>query len=71
MSFYKNNPKDKVWWQTPKNVGEHIFSFDQKVTFNLFSDYPWKMSKEQVEIFDKENPFWADFFRDRKEGYNG
>jgi len=28
----------------------------------LFEDYPKKFTKEEKELFDKENPFWADFF---------
>lgn len=40
-------------------------SFDKKTIFNIFADYPHKLTKEQKEIFDKENPYWADFFRDR------
>lgn len=26
----------------------------------------WKETKEQKHIFDKENPFWAEYFKDRK-----
>ena len=37
----------------------------KKTTFNMFADYPHKLNAEQKAIFDKENPFWADFFRDR------
>jgi hypothetical protein len=32
----------------------------------MFQDYPHKLTKKQREIFDKENPYWADFFKDRK-----
>lgn len=64
--FYKDNPTDKVWWyRDPNNKGWIRFSFDQKHIFFLFRDYPWKLTKEEKEIFDKENPFWADFFKDR------
>ncbi len=66
--FYKENPTDKVWWVSNIDTfGEHLFSFDKKVIFNLFRDYPNKLTKEQKEIFDKENPYWANFFKWRTE----
>lgn len=66
-SWYKNNESDTVWWKdTPDTVGEWVFSFDKKQEFNLFADYPHNLNAEQLEIFDKENPDWADFFKDRK-----
>lgn len=66
MDFYKNNPTDKIGWQeTPDDVGLFLFSFDRVKVYNLFQDFPEKLSKEEVEIFCKENPFWANFFNDR------
>lgn len=65
--FYKNEPTDAIWWiNTSDEKGVWEFSFDKKVVFNLFSDYPHKLTAEQKEIFDRENPFWADFFSDRQ-----
>ena len=66
--FYKENPNDKIWWldNVDETTGEFIFSFDRKKTYNLFADYPHNMTAEEVRIFDAENPFWADFFKDRK-----
>nr|DAN49778.1 MAG TPA: hypothetical protein [Caudoviricetes sp.] len=65
--FYKNKETDKIYWvYNLDRVGERLFTFDKKVIFNLFADYPHKLSKEQKQIFDKENPEWADFFKDRK-----
>lgn len=64
--WYKNNSKDKIWWKnTPDTYGIWIFSFDKKKEFNMFADYPNKLTPEQKEIFDKENPQWAEFFKDR------
>ena len=54
--FFKNNPDDKIWW---------LFSFDKKHIFNMFRDYPHELTDEQKKIFDEENPYWADFFKDR------
>lgn len=64
--FYKKNENDVVWWvDNIDKVGEHLFSFDKKKIYNLFSDYPHNLSKEEVEIFNKENPYWSDFFKYR------
>lgn len=68
-TWYKNEKTDKIWWkETPDSVGEWIFSFDKKIEFNMFSDYPHKLTPEQIQLFDKENPEWAKFFEDRKKG---
>lgn len=68
-TWYKDDDKNKIWWlDDPEVIGEFVFSFDKKVTFNLFADYPDKLTKKQKELFDKENPFWANYFKDRKEG---
>lgn len=67
LEFYKKNDDDKIWWINNKEqVGEHLFTFDKKTIFNLFKDYPYKLTSEEKEIFDKENPYWADYFKDRK-----
>lgn len=64
--FYKNNPNDKMWWIfLPRQKGIHLFSFDKITVFNLFADYPYKLTPEQKAIFDQENPYWADYFSDR------
>lgn len=67
MEFYKNNENDKIYWvDNTEIIGEHLFSFDKKTVFNLFEDYPYKLTNEQKRIFDEENPEWADFFKDTK-----
>lgn len=68
--FIKRNPSDRIWWLiNTETKGEFIFSFNRKKLYNMFSDYPHKLSKKEKLIFDKENPYWADFFSDRT--YNG
>ena len=64
--FYKNKPTDTIWWAESEHVGEHLFTFDKKRIFNLFAEYPWKLSIKEKAIFDKENPEWAEYFKDRK-----
>jgi hypothetical protein len=66
-NFYKNNPDDKIWWvDNPDEKGVWEFSFDKKTVFNMFQDYPWKLTQEQKSTFDRENPYWAEFFQDRQ-----
>ena len=63
--FQKNNEYDNIWWIRPNDLGNFEFTFDREHIFNLFRDYPWQLTAEQKAIFDRENPFWADFFADR------
>ena len=66
-NWYKNNKTDNIWWKdTPDNVGEWVFSFDKEKEYNMFEDYPHNLTPEEIKIFDKENPEWADFFKNRK-----
>lgn len=65
-NFYKEQDSDKVYWIASDHIGEHMFSFDKKIIYNLFADYPNNLTEEQVEIFDKENPYWANFFNSKK-----
>lgn len=63
IDFYKNDKNDKVWWtEKVDSYGEILFSFDKKKIYNLFTDYPEKLSQEELEIFNKENPYWVKFF---------
>ncbi len=65
--FYKENPADVIWWvDTSDRTGEFLFSFDKIKVYNLFADYPHNLSPEEKEIFDKENPYWKNFFSDRQ-----
>lgn len=66
-NLYKNNPSDKIWWvDNVEDRGIWLFTFDREKTYNLFADYPHKLTASEKRIFDKENPFWADYFKDRK-----
>ena len=61
MNFYKNDEKDQIWIvDTLGSKGEFLFSFDKKSIFNFFTDYPDKLSDEQIEIFKKEQPMLAE-----------
>ena len=66
LKFHKNNETDTIYWVNKTDtIGEHLFTFDKKKIYNLFEDYPYNLTKEQKEIFDKENPYWKEFFKDR------
>ena len=67
FEFYKENEDDKIWWVDYfDQTGLHAVSFDKKTILFLFEDYPHNFSKEQKALFDKENPYWVNFFRKRK-----
>lgn len=66
VEFYKNKENDTIFWiDNVDNIGERLFTFDKKKIYNLFADYPHNLTKEEKELFDKENPYWRDFFADR------
>lgn len=54
------------WLPKTEVLGERLFTFDGEQIFNLFRDYPHALTPEQKRLFDEANPFWANFFRDRK-----
>ncbi len=62
--WYRNSKDDKIWWHDlgTDALQPDVFSFDKKKKYNPYSDYPQNLTKDQKEIFDKENPFWAGAF---------
>jgi hypothetical protein len=68
ITFYHQHEGDQIWWgEKPDQLdGEYLFSFDRVTVFDLFADYPWSLTEEQRRIFDRENPEWRDFFKNRK-----
>lgn len=64
--YYKNNETDVIWWvDDVERVGIWEFTFDKKKIYNLFQDYPQELTSREKKIFDAENPYWAEFFKDR------
>ena len=64
--WYHEEDGQQIWWRDDlSRKGLFLFSFDKNTTYNLFEDYPDKLTEEQRKLFDKENPYWADFFKDR------
>ncbi len=65
--MYDNIELKFSWVKNSEVVGERLFTFDGEQIFNLFRDYPHALTPEQKRLFDEANPFWANFFRDRKD----
>lgn len=66
IDFVKNNKGDVIFWlDNVESKGEFLFTFDKKKIYNLFADYPHNLTVDEKAIFDKENPYWRDFFLDR------
>ena len=63
--FYKEHKTSKIYWKKGDSIGQLLISFDKKKVYNLWQDYPQNMSKEEIEIFNKEEPYWAVFFSNR------
>lgn len=67
IDLYKNKSSDEIFWvDNPESKGEFLFTFNKKKIYNLFADYPHKLSAQEKGVFDKENPYWVEFFKDRK-----
>ena len=65
--FYKKKDNDKIWSvEEIGYIGKLLYSFDKKNIYNLWTDYPQNFTKEEKEIFDKENPYWKNFFKNKK-----
>lgn len=66
LDLYKNEPTDTIFWiDNPDTKGEFLFTFDKKKVYNLFADYPHKLTDKEKAIFDRENPYWVEFFKGR------
>lgn len=59
--WHKNENSDVIWWTAPiDQKGNILFTFDKKTVFDFYSDYPDKLTAEQIKIFKKENPTLAE-----------
>lgn len=64
--WYKSEKGENVLWAYPIGCrGVDIFTFDKKTIYYMWEDYPHTLTPEQKAIFDRENPYWADFFKGR------
>ena len=56
-----------VWWLDNKDAEDkYVFSFDKKTKYNIYKDYPFALTTEQKAIFDRENPKWRDFLKEKR-----
>lgn len=70
-NFFKQNDTDLIWWvDNHEQKGKRLFSFDRKKVYSLFKDYPNNLTTEEKDIFDRENPYWRDFFKKRVNNTN-
>lgn len=62
MTFYKYKKSDVIEWaDEPESEGKILFTFDGgKTVLNFWTDYPDKLTPEQVEIFKQTNPYLAE-----------
>lgn len=61
--LHKERPTDRTTWVTIVGRETAIaFTFDKKKLYFLYRDYHL-LSPEEKEIFDKENPYWANYFK--------
>lgn len=57
-NFSKENKDSRVWWTGKLNeIGPLYISFDKKKIYNLFEDYPYNMTIEEIEILEKRRYF--------------
>lgn len=66
MSNKQDTTLNFRWLDNPEKVGERLFTFDGKTVFNLFRDYPQALTEEQKRVFDELNPYWKEFFKNKK-----
>ena len=67
MCFSKNRKTDVIFWvDNCDYIGQHLFTFNKRKIYNLFRDYPYNLTAEQKEIFDRENPYWREYFAERQ-----
>lgn len=64
--FYRWSENDKVYWvvNDPPALGRWRFTFDRKKIYDFWGgSFLKELTKEEKEIFYKENPHLADFYK--------
>ena len=61
--FSKEKRTSQIWSVEDLNyIGGVLFSFDKKTIYNFWEDYPDNLTHEQKALFDKEFPYWKNFY---------
>lgn len=69
--FYKNKKSGSIWWVDNNGaLGEFLFSFDKKKIFNLFRDYPAKLTLPRKQYLIKKTHNGRTFSRIETEKNN-
>ncbi len=63
LNFYQNETTNKIFGLITETKAEFLFTFDKKKIYNLFADYPHNLTPQEKANFDKENPYWVEFFK--------
>ena len=63
----KNNPNDRISWKH-SDEDNMVFRFDDdpETEYYLYRDYA-ELPQDRKAVFDRENPYWAAYFRPGKE----
>lgn len=69
--FWKRSPGNKIWGvsemiDSDRMPGRMLISFDKKKFYNIYGDYPNKMTEEERKIFEEEYPDWVDWLNGKK-----
>lgn len=62
VCFYKEDPDERIWHTYPmkENFVTYFFSFDRKIIYQFWEDFPQNLTREEVYLFTKENPRMAE-----------
>lgn len=59
-TFYKHYRSSKIWYISDiELIGSHYFSYDKEIVYNFWSDYPDKLTDDQIRQFKVDNPIMA------------
>ncbi|MDX8417719.1 DUF7675 family protein [Absicoccus intestinalis] len=62
VRFYKEKSNEMIWHTYPvkENFVTYFFSFDRKIIYEFWTDFPQNLTGEEIYTFTKENPRMAE-----------